>query len=124
MNAQIAIDAVAQMETIHKRASLGLQAYASGEDSEELITTLIAIVGRIFVETNDPDLSEVEKIQAFTELMKDVTEDRKRNKKVWFEVRLDGPTPSYYEYPNLKPGMVYKSDEERRYWQGGENDAF
>lgn len=86
--AQIAVSAVKQMAAIEERARHGLQAYSSGEDSEECLTSLIALIGGIYVEIHDCDLPEDERIAAFAELMEQVQNDRMRNKKVYFDYPL------------------------------------
>lgn len=79
----LALDVVKQIEEIEKRASVALQAYASGEDSQEFITTALACLGAIFVEIHECDANELEKIQAFGELIEEVERDRSQNINVY-----------------------------------------
>lgn len=84
----LAVDVVRQMKTIEERASIALQAYGSGEDSQELITTFLACVAGIFVEIHECDTSELEKIQALAELIEEVESDRMRSINVYFHASL------------------------------------
>lgn len=84
----LALNVVKQIELIEKRASEALQAYASGEDSQEFVITALTALAAIFVEIHECDGNELAKIQAFGELVEDVEGDRIRNKKVYFDVPL------------------------------------
>lgn len=81
----IALDAVKQMTEIERRAAIALQAYASGEDTAEFVTTALACLGAIFVEIHECEADDIGKVLAFGELINDVEEDRLRNIKVYFD---------------------------------------
>ena len=85
---QLAINPVEQLARIEARASIALQAYGSGEDTAELAVTMLACVAAIFTECHDPELTEMDKINAYAELVEDVEADRVSNMKVFFAYAL------------------------------------
>lgn len=96
---QLAIDPVVQLAMIEARASIALQAYGSGEDTAELVTTFIACMAEIFVQCHEPELDEAEKIATFAELVEQVEEDRRLNINVYYS----HPMPYDVHYSHTMP---------------------